>query len=193
MSTLTFDTLKPTVEGYKKTVHLGGKPWGVLWWEESFRRLYRDVQAGRAEVQESGQGRGFTLEIVSPSAARTSIKCRHKYPTLESAVTAAEVFFWDVRNHAGVSWYATREDHWIAVLGEGDSAEIFQVGDEKRFVIKRSISPRWGEAYEISVSRYDRDGDEGTKLAVTTFEEAAAIALTLPTYLSALATPSHKQ
>lgn len=185
--TLTFDTLTPSGDGNIRPVEIDGHVWEATFWGYSFRNLRRELPAGCAQVMECNQG--FRLEVNLPCEARTPIKYSLQYQTLEAAVAAAGTFSWDVRDHAGVSWYQTGASCWGAILGDGDYAEVIQ--NDHGFVIRRRISPRWGESYEIFVNRYDCA--DSTNMAVKTFEEAVAIALTLPSYLSALATAQPKQ
>jgi hypothetical protein len=97
------------------------------------------------------------------------------------------VFAWEIKEHGGVKWYKTlsREDGyatWEAVLGEGDKVKL-SCNKDGEYGMKREISLCYGHSYEMSSLRYD-SGDN--KHAVTTFAEAAAIAITLPSFLAVL-------
>jgi len=68
------------------------------------------------------------------------------------------------------------------VLGEGDTVEL-SCDNDGDYHMKRKISLCYGMSYEMSATRYDT-GDG--KYAVRTFAEAAAIAITLPSFLAVL-------
>jgi hypothetical protein len=166
-----------------------GKVWERGYtWDRHLRRLTRNVPAGVAELQECQSTAGnFMLKIaVMPSVARAEIeKCQY-FDTVEAAAEAAEAFAWEIKVHGGFKWYQTacRADYkaWTAVLGKGDKA-ILSCNSGGEYHMKRDLSIQYGMSYEFTATRYD-SGD--SKLAVRSFAEAVAIAITLPTFMSAL-------
>lgn len=177
-------------ERYKEVVQIDGREWAAKFWEhDSLRRLERTVSAGLAEIHESsGTGVNFRLEVtVQPEVKRAALSKMMFFETLLDAAEAAESFTWKIKEHGGVRWYetASRDDgftQWEAVLGEGDKAELYSNKDGE-FNMKRDINVCHGVSYEMKACRYD-NGDD--KHAVRTFAEAAAIAITLSSFLAVL-------
>ncbi|MDD5056566.1 MAG: hypothetical protein PHQ60_02235 [Sideroxydans sp.] len=160
-----------------------------LWDFDHSRCLQRDVSAGKASIKEcGGSGGNFMLNMrVLPDVPRADMEATLFFETARAAAEAAEAFAWTTKDHAGVMWYQTNcsDDGytvWQAVLGEGDKVTLSHDKDGE-YRMKRNISVCYGMSYEMSATRYDA-GD--TKLAVRTFEEAAAIAITLPSFLAIL-------
>lgn len=163
--------------------------WIRTWWDTNFSRvLRRNVPAGLAEISECrGSGGNFTLKIkIQPEVERLEIEATLFFETLLAAAEAAEVFEWKIKEQGGYKWYQTtcRDNYsaWHAVVCVGDRAQV-SCNKEGEYHMKREISPRSGEWYEISAHRHSY-GDE--KHAITTFAEAAAIAITLPSFLAVL-------
>ncbi|MCO8402765.1 hypothetical protein ABEG10_38275 (plasmid) [Burkholderia cenocepacia] len=189
-NTLTFATLKP--EPAAGTGYLGspvtlinGHAWEMIWWDSpSLRHLRREVPAGEAQISEWRDGR-FGLTHVHPKLQHAELRHSGRtYDTLAAAAAAGESFAWQTREHAGLTWYAIDPDArlWVAELSDADHAVVHQ-HDDGRYSMKRRLSPRAGETYEISASRrQSADAD----ISVKTFAEAAAIALTLPTFVGML-------
>lgn len=182
---LTFSTLEITGSEWNKAVQLNGATWSCRSWDsEMFRSLDKVVPAGEASISErKGDGGGYYVKIRLPGTERCIIEYGQVCEDLPSAVAFAEAFAWDIAEHAGIRWYRTSVSGWAAYLGEGDMAKIGQYTASDPYHISREISPRLGEIYKMEVVRYN-SGD--VKQAVTEFQEAAAIALTLPAYLSIL-------
>ncbi|MDN7533952.1 hypothetical protein [Burkholderia orbicola] len=183
---LTFATLTPepgeivSPAGRAVTL-LNGQPWEMTWWDSPLlRHLSRVVPGGAAQIKEWQSGR-FGLEVVHPELTRVGERHHQTFDTLGAAAEAAERFEWQTREHAGLIWYAVDADsrQWVAVLSDVDHAVVHQF-DDGRYSMKRWLSPRAGETYEISASRHP-SGD--ADISVRTFAEAAAIALTLPTFV----------
>lgn len=177
-------------DGYYKTTVLNGREWGsFLFSDDSAPELNREVKAGSARLCVChGTGGNFMVKLSTAGNARR-IETTLFFDTLLAAVDAAESYEWVTRDHAGLVWYQTSTpgadyENWQAMLGVGDFAEISCRVDEERWFMKRVISPRAGESYEISANRWDNGEDN--KHAVKTFAEAAAIAITLPSFLSVL-------
>lgn len=183
---LDFSSIEITGDGYIKTVLLNGKEWTTSMWEYDFRSLTRDVPAGRAKIHESSNDRFMVKIEVQPSIERAYIENATFFETLREAAEFAETFVWEIKEQGGYKWYQTsdRDEYrsWIAVVGEGNTAVLSCYGNNE-FHIKRNFWPRPGESYEINASHYD-SGEN--KHAVRTFEEAAAIAITLPSFLAVL-------
>jgi|APCry1669193181_1035450.scaffolds.fasta_scaffold09547_2 hypothetical protein len=188
--------LELTGDRYNKVAQIDGREWVTKYWDtDSLRRLERTVSAGLAEISEChGTDGNFWLKMtVQPEVARAELSRIMFFENLLAAAETAEVFAWEVKEHGGVKWYRTdsREDgytKWEAVLGEGDTVELYcdKGGD---FHMKRDICICYGVSYEMTARRYD-NGD--SKHAVRTFAEAAAIAITLPSFLAVLgATNTH--
>ncbi|WP_321883852.1 hypothetical protein [Burkholderia cepacia] len=188
--TQTFDTLKP--EPTAGTGYLGcpvtlinGNAWEMIWWDSpSVRNLRREVPSGQAQISEWRDGR-FVLTFVDPKLKKVGVTHRGQtLETLAAAAAAAENFAWETREHGGLTWYAIDPDgrEWVAVLSDTDHAVVHQY-DDGRYSMKRILSPRAGETYEIAASRYP---SVDTDISVRTFAEAAAIALTLPTFVGML-------
>lgn len=183
--------LELTGDRYNQVTQIDGNEWAVKYWNiDSLRRLERTVSAGLAEIHEHlgvTEG-GFWLKIaMQPEVKRAELSKTMLFETLLAATEAAESFTWKIKEHGGVSWYetASRDDgftKWEAVLGEGDKAEL-HCNKDGEFHMKRDISVCYGVSYEMTASRYD-NGDG--KHAVRTFAEAAAIAITLPSFLAVL-------
>ncbi|WP_175896356.1 hypothetical protein [Burkholderia cepacia] len=184
---LTFASLKaePGATPHLAVTLLNGQPWEMTWWDSpTLRHLSRDVPGGMAQIKEWRDGR-FALEVAHPELTRVGERHRGQtFDTLVAAAEAAERFEWQTREHAGLTWYAVDADsrQWVAVLSDVDHAVVHQF-DDGRYSMKRWLSPRAGETYEISASRY-QSGD--ADMSVRTFAEAAAIALTLPTFVGML-------
>lgn len=182
--------LELTGDKYKEVVQIGGREWAAKHWDHDYlRRLERTIPAGIAEIHEcGGSGGNFYLKItVQPLPKRAALSVMMFFETPLAAAEAAEAFTWVIKEHGGVKWYqtASREDgftEWKAVLGEGDTVELYCDKDGE-FRMKRTINVRHGVSYEMSAHRYD-NGDD--KHAVRTFAEAAAIAITLPSFLAVL-------
>jgi len=183
---LDFSSIEIVGDGYIKTALLNGVEWKTSMWEYDFRYLTRDVPAGRARIHESSNDRFMVKIEVQPCIERTSIENATFFDTLSEAAEFAESFVWEIKEQGGYKWYqidnrdACRS--WIAVVGEGNTAVLSCYGNNE-FHIKRNFWPRLGESYEINASRYD-SGEN--KHAVRTFEEAAAIAITVPSFLAVL-------
>lgn len=182
--------LELTGDKYKEVVQIGGREWAARHWDlDSLRCLERTVPAGFAEIREcSGSGGNFYLQIkVQPSIKRVALSVTMFFETSLAAAEAAEAFTWVIKEHGGVKWYQTisREDgfaEWKAALGEGDTVELYCDKDGE-FHMKRNINVCHGVSYEMTAHRYDIGDD---KHAVRTFAEAAAIAITLPSFLAVL-------
>lgn len=183
---LGFSSIEITGDGYVKTALLNGKEWNTSLWEYDCRSLTRDVPAGRANIRECHDDR-FTVNIEAQhSKERATIEKCAVVDTLNKASEFAESFVWEIKEQGGYKWYQidNRDEYrsWIAVLGDGNTAVLSCYGNNE-FHIKRNFWPRFGESYEINVSRYD-SGEN--KHAVRTFAEAAAIAITAPSFLAVL-------
>lgn len=180
----SFDTLE--FVGY--FVKLSGNDWARSQWTWDIRPcLSRVVSAGLAEITESKGDGSFMLKITAqPDVARAYIDTALFFDTVEAAAEAAEIFTWEVKELGGVKWHKTiqREDYsaWGAILGEGDKVSL-SCNKDGEYHMNRNISPCRGKSYEMSALLYD-SGDN--KHAVRTFAEAAAIAITLPMFLSVL-------
>ena len=187
---LTFSTLEVTGDGYNKIALLNGKEWETSLWDySSSRRLERSVPGGEATISESTDGK-FRVGIeMRPHVARARVE-KAFFGTLLECADFAEAFSWVIKEHAGYRWHRMREDieyiSWVAVVGVGDVVTL-SLNKDGEFYIKRNISPRAGESYEFTALRYDSDDN---KHAVRTFEEAAAIAIHLPSFLSMLGASS---
>lgn len=186
---LTFAMLELAGDGYNKIALINGKEWETyLWGYGSSRTLTRDVPAGEAAINESSNNK-FRVEIKVRPCLRACV-AKVFFGTLLECADFAESFAWEIKEHAGHRWYLVCEgieyNSWVAVLGDGDVATLSQNKDGE-FYIKRNISPRSGESYEFNAVRYD-SGDSNH--AVRIFGEAAAIAITLPSFVSVLAASS---
>lgn len=184
-ATLNFDTIELTGDGYAKITQLNGNEWKTYLWGYSSRGLRRNVLGGEASISESSNGKFMVQIEVQPCVARARLE-KTFWGTLLEAVEFAETFTWEIKEHAGYRWYKTSDRtetcSWVAVIGEGNTASLFCGGDGE-YYMKRNISPRSGECYEICANRYD---SSDSKHAVRTFEEAAAIVIALPSFLSVL-------
>jgi hypothetical protein len=176
-------------DGYNKSVQIHDREWKAKFWgTDSLRRLESTVLAGVAEISEClGTGGNFKLEIkAQPEVARAKISKTMYFEYSLDAAEAAESFAWEIKEHGGYKWYLTtrRDDYavWHAVVGEGDIA-IVSSNKDGEFYMKREIAPRDSEWYEITAHRHSLGED---KHAITTFSEAAAIAITLPSFLAVL-------
>ncbi|MCW3632812.1 hypothetical protein [Burkholderia cenocepacia] len=188
--TLTFATLKPEPgaatgpTGHPITL-INGQPWEMAWWHtSSLRCLARAVPSGSAHITETRTGK-FGIELSRLEFDWVGVRHRGQmFDTLAAAAAAAESFAWQTREHAGLTWYAIDTDsrEWVAVLSETDHAVVNHY-DNDTYAMKRVLTPRDGESYEISANRY-RVADVDP--SVRTFAEAAAIALTLPTFVGML-------
>jgi len=182
--------LELTGDRYKKIVQIGGREWAAKYWDtDSLRQLERTVSAGLAEIKEcQGTGGNFWLKMtVQPEVARAELSRIMFFENLLAAAEAAQEFAWEVKEQGGVKWYQTdsHEDgytKWEAMLGEGDTVELYCDKDGD-FHMKRDISICYGVSYEMTARRYD-NGD--SKHAVRTFAEAAAIVITIPSFLAVL-------
>jgi len=183
---LDFSSIETVGDGYVKTALLNEKEWKTNLWKYDFRSLVRDVPAGRASIHECSNDRFIVKIEVQPSIERADIEKSAFFDTLSEAAEFAESFVWEIKEQGGFKWYRIddRDEYrsWIAVVGEGNTAVLSCYGNNE-FHIKRNFWPRSGESYEINASRYD-SGDD--KHAVRTFEEAAAIAIILPSFLAVL-------
>ncbi|NNM68364.1 MAG: hypothetical protein HKM00_00045 [Gallionella sp.] len=183
---LDFSSIEVTGDGYIKTALLNGVEWKTFMWEYDFRSLIRDVPAGGARISECSNDRFMVKIEVQPSSERAAIEKCAFFDTLNKAAEFAESFVWEIKEQGGYKWYQidNRDEYrsWIAVVGEGNTAVLSCYGNNE-FHIKRNFWPRPGESYEINASRYDSCEN---KHAVRTFEEAAAIAITLPSFLAVL-------
>lgn len=184
---LTFDSLP--VHGHHPRQHteIDGLEWHLSFWGNvNYRSLQRELVGCRAEINEVLGGR-YILKIRRPAGEGMTVDYTANFDGLATAVAAADAFVWETRDQGGITWYRTGERSYTAVLGPGDTAEIGDLAGDGRWSISRSISPRRGEIYKIDVIRYD--GSAGD-LSVRGFAEAAAIATTIPKYLSVLAARS---
>ena len=182
----TFSTLELTGPHWKSSTELNGQPWDAWSWDSPYsRQLQRVVSAGVATIRERTDGK-YAVEINLPDVVRAQIAHLAIFDSLRSAAEGAETFAWETIEHAGKSWYVTGDRQWTCYLGEGDIAVVSQYssGDGVTFYMKRQISPRPGVSYEMTANHYDVTDHNH---AVRTFAEAAAIALTMPAYLSVLA------
>lgn len=181
---LRFATLSGDGNGF---IVLNGRQWRMRFWDsDSLRTLVSDVPAGKAEIFELRDGK-FRLGLSIPGFTRAAIERNESFDDLAAAANAADVFEWQTKVLAGFTWYSTREGTWLAVLGDGDTAVVTQF-DDGHYHMQRRLSPRDGESYEISASRWE-SGD--SDLRVKTFAEAAAIVVTLPAFLSILGAGSN--
>lgn len=183
---MTFDSLNLVADGWRQVVNIDGQSWTASYFGKeyggSMREIRRQVPAGDAVISERGDGT-FWMIISLPNVVRGEIKNGQPFPSLKEAAAVAESYAWEIVEHAGNRWYRSRSS-WSAILGDGDIATIAQYENDPKFYMKRNISPRHGENYEMTATRYDLG--ESDKHAVTTFAEAAAIAVTLPAFLAAL-------
>lgn len=183
-----FAALEFVGEGGNKTTVLSGAEWKQHLWG-CINHLERAVPAGHAELSCAYNGEGFNLKIrLMPDTERANIECNLEFQTLDESAEAAETFTWQTREQGGHTWYQTRSSEnsyevWKTVMGEGDIAEVSTDKKEGRFNMERDISLCWGNSFTLRNSRYD-NGDN--KQAVRTFAEAAAIAVTMPSFLAVL-------
>lgn len=175
-----FAALNITGNGYSRRTQLNDVEWSVNDYAGSIR-LNREVPGGRAEIWGVSKGK-FGLSITLNGVVRVRLTRIEYFADISSAAAAADEFVWKTIEHAGQVWYEVGDRHWIAVLGEGHEAEIVQHGKGDDFSMSLKICPAYGESYELKAIRYDADQSR----AVRTFEEAAAIVLTLPTYIATL-------
>lgn len=177
-----FAVLNITGNGYSRRTELNNVEWSVNDYAGSIR-LNREVPGGKAEIWGVRDGdEKIGLSITLSNVARVHLTRTEYFADICSAAAAADSFVWKTIEHAGQLWYEVGERHWMAVLGEGHEAEIYQYGKGDDFSMSLKICPAYGESYEIKATRYDADHSR----AVRTFEEAAAIVLTLPTYITTL-------
>lgn len=163
-------------------VELAGQQWRAVFWESPLiRKLVRSAPAGEAEINERGDGQ-YLVAIRLPGARHTGLAKTFVQADLLEAARMVEAFQWEFIEHAGHRWYLTGDRAWTAVLGDGDSATVWQSTDQT-FFVKRNLSPRKGVHYEMTATFTDV-GE--AQVAIRTFAEAAAIAVTLPTFLAVL-------
>lgn len=180
--------LTSTDAGYIKHAEVGGQVWECMWWDRPEMRRYmqREVPAGRAEI-EAGRDGKFWLHIKKegPEFDRCDISAQRIFDSVTDAAAAAEVYTWETIEHAGRTWFKeSGRDIWRCAFRPGDVAKVQRMPASGSFSMERIISPRYGESYEITISRHDISD---SKLSVTTFEEAAALIATAPFFLAELA------
>jgi len=183
-NSLDFNSLAvPAEDSWRHTVEIAGHVWAPKFWDSpSIRNLVREVPAGHAEIYERGDGK-FRLQIYLGGAGGRNVSKTLIFADLNEASREAEAFQWEMLDHAGYRWYSTGSDSWTAIVSERDTAVIWKSQHVESFQVKRNISPRPGVNFELSAT-YSDAGD--TKESIRSFAEAAAIAITLPSFLSVL-------
>jgi hypothetical protein len=180
-SKLDFSTLEFVSDNGRKTTTIGGIEWEQWFWDIPFMRCLRArVQAGIAQIKDNKEY--FFVEI-SKELVRCEINMWIKQSTLAEAVEFTKNYSWEVKEHAELDWHKTRDDDdlitYRAVIGDGDLVEVDYWKRDNRFSVARKIRPNGNEFFELKA---DRSGE----FAITSFAEAAAIAITLPQFLAVL-------
>lgn len=183
---LCFDNLNPQGSGFQQPVTILGEEWFCCWFDnKNLRYIARGNEIGRFAIKEAADGK-YLLNIVYLSGfERVSIEFSQWFETLEDAIQFSGTFHWEKHECGGREWIKLGDGlypRWVTVFGHGDLGVILGRGGD--YSMKRELCPRFGESYEISCTRY-KSGEND--MAVRTFNEAAAIVMTMPTYLSALA------
>ncbi|WP_175914691.1 hypothetical protein [Burkholderia metallica] len=177
-----------TLENYSM-VDVGGYSWMTL-----------PRSDGSVELSPSGEPRLPDVSIVErtgdngiPTYRATvrragiyELTARHDgFASAEAAVAWATAFEFETRPCGSLTWYALAPDAttWYAVIGAG-VAEItaFEHGGSTTYVVKRRLQ-LGKQAVEFSIT--DLAYTETPK-SIVSFEQASAIALTMPDYVMEL-------
>lgn len=172
-------------------VQLNGAEWKV--YEPSYRpgqpELSRDVAAGRAKITRTERAeKPFCLQVSMAGWERVTLDAVSWHDDLAGAAAAAEAHQWQAVEHLGRTWYYEERGYqatWLCYFGPGHSVAVTRMKEsEDGFSVEHELSPRWGETYVVTCRRYASGGAP----IIATFEEAAAVAMTLPLYVAALMT-----
>jgi hypothetical protein len=173
-------------------VLVNGAEWTFHQWHTGDEPPYlsRRAAGGNAAVHAVREG-GFRLHMQARPYERCLIESSSTHDSLEAAAAAAESFQWKTVEHVGRTWYVTERPSstdWTTCLGPGQMAKITRHAKhgDGGFSPSREITPQHGETYEINCLFY-RSGDSGGRF-LSSFEEAAAVALTLPVFVAAMMT-----
>jgi hypothetical protein len=182
--------LAKTRQGDYDPVLINGTEWAYYASIDGQRpEISRDVAAGRAQIR-SWQGNGFYLRMDVPGMVDATIYSGASYPDLQSAVQAAESFQWETVQHLDHVWYVDKDGdltRWETYLGSGHVAKVTHssgpYGGFNR--MEQRFSSKAGGYFEVSCYR---SGSDQHAPPPKSFEEAAAIALTLPVCAAAMMT-----
>ena len=127
-----------------------------------------------------------TYRATVRAAGIFELVARHDgFASAEAAVAWATAFAFANRQAGSLTWYALAPDadHWYAVIGAG-VAEIsaFEHGGSATYVVKRRLQ-LGTQSIEFSIT--DLAYTEKPK-SIVSFEQASAIALTMPDYVMEL-------
>ncbi|MBR7989507.1 hypothetical protein KDX04_27125 [Burkholderia cenocepacia] len=130
-------------------------------------------------VERPGENGIPTYRATVRAAGIFELVARHDgFASAEAAVAWAGAFEFPTRPCGSLTWYALAPDapNWYAVIGAG-VAEIAAVehGGSTTYVVKRRLQ-LGKQAVEFSI----------TDLGIVSFEQASAIALTMPDYVMEL-------
>ncbi|VWD48347.1 hypothetical protein BCO18175_07416 [Burkholderia contaminans] len=137
-------------------------------------------------VEKPGENGIPTYRASVRKAGIYELTARHEgFASAEAAVAWASRFEFPTRPCGSLTWYALAPDdfHWYAVIGAG-VAEIaaFEHGGSPTYVVKRRLQ-LGNQVVEFSIT--DQSYTEQPKNIVS-FEQASAIALTMPDYVMEL-------
>ncbi|MBR8426363.1 hypothetical protein KDW22_25440 [Burkholderia cenocepacia] len=139
-----------------------------------------------AIVERPGENGVPTYRATVRAAGIFELTARHDgFASADAAVAWASAFEFATRRCGSLTWYALAPDDslWYAVIGAG-VAEIaaFEHGGSPTYVVKRRLQ-LGKQAVEFSIT--DLAYTETPK-SIVSFEQASAIALTMPDYVMEL-------
>ncbi|MGY4837952.1 hypothetical protein [Burkholderia pyrrocinia] len=171
------------------TVDVGGYSWMILHRSDGSVELSPSGEPRLPDVtllERPGDNGIRTYRATVRAAGIYELMARHDgFASAEAAVAWAAAFEFATRRAGSLTWRAESADadHWYAVIGAG-VAEIFrhEVSGSPSFTVKRHL--RLGKlAVEFSITDLSY-GDEPK--GIVSFEQASAIALTMPDYVMEL-------
>ncbi|KVD85829.1 hypothetical protein WI90_26245 [Burkholderia ubonensis] len=177
-----------TVANYS-TVDVGGYSWMILHRSDGSVELSPSGELRLPDVtllERPGDTGTPTYRATVRAAGIFELAARHDgFASAEAAVAWASAFAFATRPAGSLTWYALAPDatHWHAVIGAG-VAEIaaFEHGGSATYVVKRRLQ-LGTQAVEFSIT--DLAYTEKPK-SIVSFEQASAIALTMPDYVMEL-------
>ncbi|MDF0506780.1 hypothetical protein POK33_39185 [Burkholderia cenocepacia] len=164
------------------TVDVGGYSWMLLHRSDGSVELSPSGEPRLPDVtllERPGDNDIPTYRATVRAAGIFDLVARHDgFTSAEAAVAWASAFEFATRQAGSLTWRALAPDasNWYAVIGAG-VAEIaaFEHGGSATYVVKRRLQ-LGKQAVEFSI----------TDLSIVSFEQASAIALTMPDYVMEL-------
>ncbi|WP_321959270.1 hypothetical protein [Burkholderia cenocepacia] len=172
-------------------IHAGGYDWLILRRDAGSIEL---ISTGGLELvtlyEQLGQDGGastFKVRISHPAVLDLTVWLE-RFSRAEDAIAAAVAFQWPSRQAGSLTWIAMSADAdlWYARIGASTATIVVHGSDDAappRYLVKRALN-LGNQRVEFSVGDFSWPGSETRSIA--SFEQASAIALTMPDYVMEL-------